>query len=101
MYDHCDSYRFTADTNAALPTQTKIHKISLLNGTLTATASIKVHDAATVTGDPVAEVHADLKDGTTYRQRVDMDFNPPLFMEIAASLDITGSSAVGYIYYTR
>ena len=101
MYDPVKSYRDTADANAALPKYSKIHKISLLNGTLSATASVKAYDAATVTGDPVAEVHADLKDGTTYRQRVDMDFNPPLFLEVGGSFDVAGTGAVYYVYYTR
>ena len=196
--DPVDSYRFTADTNSALPAQTKVHGVSLLNGTLTATAFVKLYDfkstfklvvsqteadydnspttegtfvagsgyAATDTitlsdgslitvntvtagavatftvttvgtttavgplagtaltqtstsgvgtgftltpdtgnivaaSDPVAEVHAELGVGTTYQQRRNLKFNPPLYVEIAASLDISGASAVGYIYYTR
>jgi 3-dehydroquinate dehydratase len=101
MYDDVLSLRFTGDTNAALPARTKVHKIVLINGTTSAVASIKVHDAATVTGNPVAEIHSNLLTTDTYEKYSQSNFQSPLFFERGVSLDITGTSAVGYLYYTR
>lgn len=199
MYDHCKSYRFTADGNAVLRAQTKIHRIELVNGATTATAAIAIHDFATVftlvaaqtqadydnspttegtfvagsgyaatdtitlsdgslitvdtvtagavatftvttvgtgsagpltnvaltqssssgagtgftltpdTGnltnasDPVAELRCNEVTDTTaaeFEGDAQSDFPRPLFFEVAVSVNITGASAVGYIYYT-
>ena len=100
LYDPCKSLRVTADTNAALPAQTKVHKIVLINGTLSATASVKLHDAATVTGNPVAEVRSNDDGGATWDEFTQSDFPEPLRFETAVSIDVTGTGVVAYIYYT-
>jgi hypothetical protein len=101
MYDPVKSYRNTADANAALPKWAKIHKIVLINGTLSAIASLAVHDAATVTGDPVAELKCNDDGGATWTDFAQTDFDPPLFLEVGGSFNVTGTSAVYYVYYTR
>jgi len=103
MYDHCKVLRVTGDTDAALPKHTKVHKIQVINGTTSATASMKLHDAATVTGNPVAEVHSEeVTDGgaSLFATSTSEDFPRPLFFEVGVSIDMTGTNAVGYVFYT-
>lgn len=103
MYDPCKSRRLTADANDTIPEQAKVHKIVLINGTLTATAAVALHDAVTVTGDPVAEVRAnEVTDGgaAAFAEYSEANFPRPLYFEFGVSANLTGTGAVVYIYYT-
>ena len=91
--------RATQDTNAALPGGTYILGCSIKNGTLTATASIKLHDAATVTGNPVLEVGANLADSTTFDEYNSLILPYPVKFETGVSIDMTGTNSIGYVYY--
>lgn len=103
LYDPCLSLRVTGDSNAALPAQAKVHAMQLINGTTTATASMKLHDAATVTGNPVAEIHSEeVTDGgaSLFATSTFYAFPNPLAFKTGVSIDMTGTNAVGYVFYT-
>jgi hypothetical protein len=196
MHGPVKSYRFAADVNLALPAGSVIHKISLVNGTLSAIATIRLYDnakalkltatqtntsfdnvapngtfaagsgygagdtitlsdsslitvdtvtagavatftvttagtgaAGPITGtaltqsstsgsgtgftltpgeanvlgavDPVAELKCNDDGGATWQDVTSLNFKPPLFLEVGASLSLIGTSAVGYLHYTR
>lgn len=100
MYGPLRSLRITSDTNAALPAQAHVHGMTIINGTTSAAASLKAHDAATVTGNPVLEINSETVTATLWRTQTDIMLPVPLSFLLGVSLDIAGTSAVGYVYYS-
>lgn len=92
--------RLTADANATLPAGTLVHGILVRSGTLTATASLALHDATTVTGNPVIEVGTNSANGTNFEEYSGVFLPYPLKFYNAVSANISGTSAVAYIYYS-
>lgn len=84
--------RIAADTNAALPAGTIIRGVSLMAGS--DASSVKLYDAATVTGTDFFGMNA-LTSDNKY-----VPF-PPLGKKVntGVSVDITGTGAVAYIFY--
>ena len=100
MYPVTKVYRGTGDANAALPAYAKVSKLVLINGTLSAIASLALHDAATVTGDPVAELKCNDDGGATWTDYAEANFFPPLELVTGGSFNVTGTGAVYYAYYS-
>jgi hypothetical protein len=94
------SIRLTADTNALLPANTLVHGILVKNGTLSATASLKLHDAITVTGNPVVEIGANNPFTALFDEYSVIWFPYPLKFYTGVSADIAGTSAVAYVFYS-
>jgi hypothetical protein len=92
--------RLDGDAAATLPAGTLIHGILVVSGTLTATASLAIHDAATVTGNPVIEIGTNTADATNYEKYAGIFLPYPLKCYTGVSANITGTSAVAYIYYS-
>jgi len=92
--------RLDADANATLPIGTLVHGILVVSGTLTATASLALHDAATVTGDPKIEIGTNTADATNYEKYAGIFLPYPLKFYVSVSANISGTGAVAYIYYS-
>jgi hypothetical protein len=89
--------RLTADsdgTSSGFTFPVFIHKVQLHGGTDDAT-DVKLHAAVSITGD--AKVHIK----SAAEVVVSEDFAPPVRFQKGMSVDITGSGAIAYIYYTR
>jgi hypothetical protein len=50
--------------------------------------------------DPAVELHAGISAPSTFRKFSEVTLSPPRLFQRAVSLDIAGTNAVGYIYYS-
>jgi hypothetical protein len=91
--------RVTGDANASLVGVKHIHAIVGITSTLTSAASVKLHDALTVTGNPVMEAHASTADATNYEQTFGLVLPYPLKVTTGLSIDVTNVSAA-YVYWS-
>lgn len=91
--------RITADANATLPAGTLVHGVICNASTLTSAASALVYDAATVTGNPVFEFHANTADATNYEKTFGGLFPYPVKFYTGVSVDVTNLAAC-YIFYS-
>ena len=91
--------RVTADGNAVLTGVKHIHGIVGITNTLTSAASVKIHDALTVTGNPILEAHANTADATNYEGMFGVMLPYPLRTKTGVSIDVTNVSAA-YVYWS-
>jgi hypothetical protein len=95
-YSPARIYRVTSDDAAAssgLTFAILIHKVVVIGGTDN-TASIKLYNAATVTGNSIIEVRA------ASALMAESNFDPPVPAG-QLSADITGSGGLAFVYYSR
>lgn len=76
-----------------------LHKIVLNHATGASQMHVAVYDNEDASGTIVAEVRANLADGTTYDTFTQCDFNPPLLIYEGISTTITNTGTVRF-YYT-
>lgn len=94
--DNLRQREYTADEtsgSSGLTYPVLIHKVQVFGGSNN-TGRIELYDAASITGAEVINV---LAAQAVYESE---DFNPPMPMA-QLTVDMTGSGAIGFVYFTR
>ena len=77
-----------------------LHKIVLNHATGASQMHVAVYDNEDASGTIVAELRANLADGTTYDTYTEANFSPPLAIQEGISATVTNTGTVRF-YYTK
>jgi hypothetical protein len=108
MYDPVRVLRVTADSVAAsngLVTNSVIaliHKV-VVTGDGSNVVSANIHDDTNASNAALIKISVSANEefATEFDRFVQADFNPPVQFNTGVSIDVTGNTAVAYVYYTK
>ena len=108
MYDDVYVRRVAADENAASnglvsnAVSVRVHKVSIV-GALSNATSVNIHDDTNASNALLikAQLSTSPAFAGTFELYAEATFGPPIAFNTGISLDLTGTGAVVYLYYTR
>ena len=108
MYDDVYVLRVTGDSVAASnglvsnAVSVRVHKVTI-DGALSNSTSVAIHDDSNASNAALIKIRVATSPAFagTFELYKEADFNPPVVFSTGISLDLTGTGAVVYLYYSR